>query len=93
MRGFIDRAAAADSLRLRVAAVHGYRSLFEDYSEEQYIHDLMDVMDVPSEPAKFAERLGNMFLDDLKAGTPWVVKVANIEIMLLRRFTKAGIWS
>lgn len=82
MRGFIDRAAAADSLRLRVAAVHGYRSLFEDYSEEQYIHDLMDVMDVPSEPAKFAERLGNMFLDDLKAGTPWVVKVANIEIMI-----------
>ena len=82
MRMFIDEAAASDSASLRVAAVHGARALFGDYGDEEYIHDLMDVMEVPAEPAKFAERLGNMFLDDLKVGTPWVVKVANIEIMI-----------
>lgn len=79
---FVMGAMDSDSVRLKVAAIHGGRRFFEEFQGHDYVVQLRNVMNVPRDPEKFSEKLGNMFLDDLKVGTPWVVKVANIEIML-----------
>ena len=39
-------------------------------------------MDIPEDEKSFEEELAVMFLDDLKTGTPWIQKVANISFML-----------
>ena len=82
MKAFIDNAKGSESISLRVAAIHAEKHLFADYAGEDYLADLMETMDIQKDAGKFTERQSNMFLDDLKAGTPWVIKVANIELML-----------
>lgn len=79
---FTAAAREQDSLSMKIAAIHAGRHLFAEYEDENYTRDLREVMDIPTDPDKYADRLANMFLDDLKVGTPWVVKVANIEVMI-----------
>jgi len=82
MRTFIDEARNGDSSSLKVAAIHAGKHLFSEYDDDQFTRDLKEAMDIPEDPIKFADKQSNMFLDNLKAGTPWVIKVANIELML-----------
>ena len=79
---FIETARESDSFNLRVAALNCARHVFADYSDDLYYKDLLTVMDLPEGRDAFFEREGNLFLVDLKMGTHWVVKVANLELML-----------
>ena len=79
---FIETARESDSFNLRVAALNCARHVFADYSDALYYKDLLTVMDLPEGRDAFFEREGNLFLVDLKMGTHWVVKVANLELML-----------
>ncbi len=60
------------------AALHYFR----EYTYPQYEKDLRGIMEIPEDSQTFEEALAVMFLDDLKAGTPWIQKVANISFML-----------
>ncbi len=44
--------------------------------------ELIRVMGIDESPERFSATQANMFLDDLKAGTPWIIKVANIDLMV-----------
>ncbi|MCH4187174.1 MAG: phosphohydrolase [Megasphaera sp.] len=79
---FIQAAAESQALPVRVAALRCARHLMEGYGDAAYYHDLLSLMDLPEDRQSFADREGNLFLDDLKMGTHWVVKAANIELML-----------
>lgn len=79
---FIERAKQSESFNLRVAALNCARHVFADYTDDLYYKDLLKVMNLPEGRDAFFEREGNLFLVDLKMGTHWVVKVANLELML-----------
>ena len=79
---FIERAKQSESFNLRVAALNCARHVFADYTDDLYYKDLLKVMNLPEGREAFFEREGNLFLVDLKMGTHWVVKVANLELML-----------
>ena len=79
---FIQKAQQASSFNLQVAAYHCARHVFTDYPEEKYYQDLLRIMDLPADKEAFIQKEGNLFLIDLKMGTHWVVKVANLELML-----------
>ncbi|MGI6211387.1 MAG: hypothetical protein ACOYJJ_02255 [Anaerovoracaceae bacterium] len=79
---FTDHAFHSESRSLRVAAVNAGKVLFRKYQGKNEFRCLQEVLDVPQDPDLLSESLGNLFLDDLKARTPWVVKVANIRLMV-----------
>ncbi|MCH4178275.1 MAG: phosphohydrolase [Megasphaera sp.] len=79
---FIQAAADASELPVRVAALRCARHLMDGYGDDIYYQDLLTLMSLPTDRKSFVNRVGNLFLDDLKMGTHWIVKVANIEIML-----------
>lgn len=82
VRPFVEHALQSSAQHLRVAALNTARCLFEDYTEERYYADLFDVMGLPADRTAFSEHEGSLFLIDLKMGTHWVIKVANIEMMM-----------
>ncbi len=79
---FIRAVRQSASFNLRVAALNCARHVFADYSDDNYYKDLLQAMNLPEGRDAFFEREGNLFLVDLKMGTHWVVKVANLELML-----------
>jgi len=79
---FIDHARQSGRKTLQVAALNAARHLFEDYEEKTYYQDLLQVMKLPQDQADFAGIEGGLFLVDLKMSTHWVIKAANIELML-----------
>ena len=81
-RKFIDTARHSSSRNLQVAGLNAARYLFKDYPEEDFFRDLLQVMDLPTDKAAFADIEGSLFLVDLKSGTHWVIKAANIELMV-----------
>ncbi len=81
-RRFVKHAAVSPSPPLRVAALNTARHLFDEYTSGQYYADLLKVMGLPEGRKAFSEQEGNLFLVDLKMGTHWGIKVANIELML-----------
>ncbi len=82
VRPFVETAVDAESMPLRVAALNTARRLFPEYTNEQYYCDILHLMDLPEDRQAFSEQEGSLFLVDLKMGTHWCVKVANIELML-----------
>ena len=81
-RRFVDHARRSGQKTLQVAALNAARYLFTDYAEADYYKDLLQVMKLPEEQADFADIEGGLFLVDLKMSTHWVIKAANIELML-----------
>ena len=81
-RTFTAAALHSDDRHVCVAALRCKEHLFDDYAEERYFADLLDLLELPHDEEAFAEREGLLFLDNLKMGTHWVVKEANIEILL-----------
>lgn len=80
-RAFIAPAMAAKSVTLGVEGVQAARYLFSEYTAEKYYADLLRMMNLPAEREAFAKQEGSLFLVDLKMGTHWSIKVANIELM------------
>lgn len=80
-QSFVDAARKAEDFNLRIAAIFcDDRTLHDD--EEKLLADLSEAKKLPEGRDAFYDHEGTLFLDDLKMGTHWIVKVANIELML-----------
>ncbi|WP_301859624.1 phosphohydrolase [uncultured Megasphaera sp.] len=82
VRPFIEKALQSSQYNLCVAALNTARHIFPEYTNAQYYQDLLAVMNLPADRQAFSEQEGSLFLVDLKMGTHWSVKVANIELMM-----------
>ena len=79
---FASRILAVEEPGLQVAAASVFSHFNGDDDDENYIARLKTCLGYdPSRPLTRKE-LSEMYLDNLKAGTPWPVKVANIRLML-----------
>ena len=76
---FADAATEESSPGIRMAAL-GVKYHFD--SGEDYYRELKECLGHFSEGELSEEALSEMYLDNLKAGTPWTIKVANIQLML-----------
>lgn len=81
VRPFVTPAMESSSVTLHVEGIQAARCVFPEYTQEQYYADLLDILQLPSEREAFAQKEGSLFLVDLKMGTHWSIKVANIELM------------
>lgn len=81
MREFIRRVEEKGSKSVKLLAIE-CRHHFNLNVESDYFEEINTAMEIPKDKESLDEFLANMFLDDLKTGTSWVVKVANIKIML-----------
>ncbi len=82
IRGFLKATYGCYDLSIDIAVLKAARHYFDGYTKEQYETDLRRIMHVPEKEEAFDENLATMFLDDLKTGTPWIQKAANIAFML-----------
>lgn len=85
-RDYIVEALASPFKEVRIAALRGERHILMDMSEDEYFDRLLTVLSLPKDGSLLIERDSNIFLDDLKMGTHWLTKVANIQI--IRHFGK-----
>ena len=79
---FLKEVFGAYSKSVDIAVLKASRHYFDEYDEERYEKDIRNVMELPEDGESFDENLAAMFLDDLKTGTPWIQKAANISFML-----------
>ncbi|MBP3815998.1 MAG: phosphohydrolase [Firmicutes bacterium] len=77
----ITASLAHEKVEVRIAALRAERHFLKDMSEEKYYETLLNIMELPHNPADLLERDGTVFLDDLKMGTHWMIKVANTQII------------
>ena len=82
VRKFIEHARDSEQETLQVAALNTSRHLFDEYTDDDYFRDLLKVMKLPEDKKDFVDIEGSLFLIDLKMGTHWAQKVANIELLL-----------
>lgn len=67
---------------VRIGALYGYHHLFGGPGDEDaFVHRLLRTMDLPEDPRVFAEKESSLFLEDLKSGIHWLIKIANIHLM------------
>ena len=76
---FAMKAAGQDSPGTRMAAL-GAKYRFDGGND--YYRELKECLGHPAEEKLSEETLSEMYLDNLKASTPWTIKVANIQLML-----------
>lgn len=67
---------------VNIAVLKAARHYFDRFSNEEYQSELRRIMNLAERKEDFDKNLATMFLDDLKTGTPWIQKVANISFML-----------
>ena len=79
---FIEAALSHADLNVRVAALRCKATLVDAYDEEMYFADLLKTLKLSANEADLNEESGALFLDNLKMSTHWVIKAANIEILL-----------
>lgn len=79
---FLAETEKRDSIPLRIASQLAAFNFDPDYDDEVYYDKVAGWLNIPEEKEQFQEYLGTMFLNDLKAGTSWVEKVANISFMI-----------
>ena len=78
----IDAGLDEASPAIRIAALRAQRHLLNGaMSEYEYFDRLSDILGMAKNAEGFAENQSAMFLDDLKMGTHWMIKIANIELM------------
>ena len=85
-RDLIFESLGDERVEIKVCALRAERHFLRDMGEEHYYNTLLDILDLPHNPEDLLERDGSVFLDDLKMGTHWMIKVANIQ--LIRHFGK-----
>lgn len=80
---------------VRIGALYGHHHLFGGQDgEDIFIPRLLRTMDLPEEPAAFGEKESSLFLEDLKSGIHWLIKIANIHLMchdLLRQKERGNV--
>lgn len=67
---------------IRIAAISLHCHFNENQPADGYIRSLKAGMGLDPEKPLPREALADMYLDNLKAGTPWTMKLANIKLML-----------
>lgn len=77
--GFAQKAAEGQDEGMKMAAL-GVNYHFAQGSD--YYRELKECLGHDPEKELSEETLSEMYLDNLKAGTPWTIKVANIQLML-----------
>ena len=80
-RDYIAEALGVPEKEVRIAALRAEKHLLMDMSNDEYFSRLISILELPGDVEALLERESNIFLDDLKMGTHWIVKVANIQIM------------
>lgn len=90
MLEFAERIFGEEDKGLRAAAAGVKNHLLGDRYEESYYKELKMCLGLDPERDINPEELSEMYLDNLKAGTPWPIKVANIRLMLRSLEEKAG---
>ena len=79
---FAEKIIKEESIDLQIAAVR-VKSRFGGYEgSDGYQKGLKQILGLDSGKELTEEALSEMFLDNLKARTPWTIKVANIRLML-----------
>lgn len=81
VREYIAEGLRNNLPEVRIAAVRAEKHIMMDMREEEYFTRLLSILNLPYDGESLLERDGSMFLDDLKMGTHWLIKVANIQIM------------
>ncbi len=95
VQDFVRDAAQAGSRELKIFALQARVHLYQDIDDEKYLNTMLDIMELPHNAGEFEEAESRLFLDDLKMGVHWGVKVANIELMqefALRKDDKHGVF-
>ena len=69
------------ALPVKIAALKADRHMDANSDDELYYSKMAMLLGYPAEPDEFNSRVSEIFLDDLKMGTHWLVKVASIELM------------
>ena len=78
----IDAGMDQASPALRIAALRAARHMSGGaMTEDEYFYRLSDILGMEKSEEGFAESQSAIFLDDLKMGTHWMIKIANIELM------------
>lgn len=78
----LERDGTNPSLIVRIGALYAAHHLFGEREKEgTFIHRLLQTMDLPEDPRIFAEKESSLFLEDLKSGVHWMIKMANIHLM------------
>lgn len=80
VKAAIKRCSASDKKEVRLAALKAARRA-EGMSDREYFDSMMDILVPPGERSNVSKMEGNLFLDDLKMGTHWLIKVMSIELM------------
>jgi nicotinic acid mononucleotide adenylyltransferase len=82
VRDYLEAAAGDDRMIVRIASLYCRHHLFREAAGENgFIRQLLDAMQLPADPLQFKERESALFLEDLKTGTHWLIKIANIHLM------------
>ena len=74
-----------EDIGLKIAAVRVkcmYQQPEAQIGEDEYYKELMQVMGLNPQETLSGEVLAEMFLDNMKARTPWTIKIGNINLML-----------
>lgn len=79
---FADRIMTGSNSGLKVAAASVRSHFGDERAKEAYIPELKECLGYDPASDLTRDELSEMYLDNLKAGTPWPVKVANIRLML-----------
>ena len=92
-RDYISEALGNPLKEVRIAALRGEKHILMDMSQDEYFVRLLSVLGVDMDGASLLERESSIFLDDLKMGTHWITKVANIQIIRYygRRLNSPGV--
>ena len=78
----IDAGLDQASTAIRIAALRASRHMSDGaMSEDEYFERLSDILGMEKTEEGFARSQSAIFLDDLKMGTHWMIKIANIELM------------
>ena len=87
---FADRMMEEDEQSLKVAASDVRNHFGQCRDKDQYCRELKSCLGFDPDTDLSQEALSEMYLDNLKASTPWPIKVANIQLMLRSLEEKSG---
>ena len=79
---YVNSMSCQEDTGLRVAAVTAKKHFSPEEDEETAFNEIKESVGLIAGSELTQEELSEMYLDNLKASTPWPVKVANIQIML-----------
>ena len=79
---FAETCSGEFSSSVDIAVINVCKHFDQSFSDHEYRKALRKVLGMSGDEDEFDSNMPAMFLDDLKTNTPWIVKVANITLML-----------